>query len=70
MYVCDVIPSTILIMMSKLQRHNGLFILTFNVHSCEIQFESLDNPYEFSQILHHWKEDKLLYQVCEDASGF
>ena len=39
-----------------------MFILAFHVHSCDIQCKSLDNPHEFSQILHHWKEDELLYQ--------
>ena len=39
-----------------------MFILAFHVDSCEIQWESLDNPHEFSQILHRWREDELRYQ--------
>ena len=62
LYVCDVIPSKFSIMTSKLRRHNGLFILAFHVHSCEIQCESLDNLHKFSQIKHGRKEDQLFYQ--------
>ena len=39
----------------------GLF-LAFYGHSCEIQYASLDNRHEFSQILLSWKKDELLYQ--------
>ena len=60
MYVYDVIPNNISIIMSKLGRHHGLFILAFHVYSCEIQCKSLDNTHEFSQIIYCWKEDELL----------
>ena len=51
LYVCDIIPRNILIMTLKLGDHKG------NVHSCEIQRETPDNPRNFSQIVHGWKEE-------------
>ena len=50
--------------------HNGLFILAFHIHSYEIQWHSLDNPHEHSQIIHCWKDDELLYQNILDLLGF
>ena len=64
---CDVIPSNVLIMMSQ-----WFVYFSFHVHICEIQFKLLDNPHEFSQIIHCSKDDELLYQnkSGQDTYGF
>ena len=37
-------------------------VCLFWQHSCETQCESLENPHEFSQNIHYWKGDEILYQ--------
>ena len=47
----------------KIVTSDGLLILAFYVHSCEMQCKLWDNAHDFLQILHHWKDKELLYQI-------